>query len=107
MNTGLLWSQVIVLRRVATPHEYGGDTLLWAEVVRFRALPRSRGGAVSVSDNEEFASVSILFECNEYVRQIVRPYDRLRYQGDIYQVEYIESHRISRKTIIHATRVNE
>lgn len=107
MQSQRLYHSVEILRAEESAHAYGGEVRTFVPVAQVRAFVRLASSGLALSDGEVFTSANVIFECNEYVRNIAKEYDFVRYEGQTYRVESLEWNRTLRKVLITCSRNND
>ena len=105
MKAGLLSEQVEILRQEKHASDYGGDRYEWVVDRTARACVKHLGGSFGAQGFEAFPEVIVEFEFNYY--QKLNYTDRIRYAGQVYSIEDIDSNRRLMRVIVKTTRVNE
>ena len=104
-RSGMLNRRIELWRKTSTKNEYGEYDESWALLSTVRAYVHRNTGVQTVDNDEVFNTTKLNLSLRKQLN--ITDMDRFKVEGNLYQIEFIQSDDTYRWLTIRCTRINE
>jgi len=105
MRSGILTKRVELWKKTTTQNGFGGLSEIWTKYASLRAFISARSGIQTIVNDESFDLIRLIIKVrNQYS---IKEMDRIKYNDNLYQIDFIQPDVSDRWLTINCTRINE
>lgn len=105
MRSGALVRRVELWKKTVTKNSYGEYDEDWNKVKDLRSYTMRKSGRQTEANDEVFDLIRIRIKVRN--QHDIAEMDRVKYFGNMYQIDFIQPDQSLRWLVIHCSRINE
>lgn len=105
MRSGAISRTVELWKKSVVKNDYGEMAETWNKIKDLRAFVRRRSGRDQINSSENFYEIRIVVEIRN--QHDIEEQDRIKYDGNMYMIEFIQPNYTQRWLTLICARINE